>query len=204
MKQMKLILTVLAVIIVVILGVGMLLPRDWKVERSISIKASPCVIYPLVANFKTGWPQWSSFDHEDKDIKYTFEGPEEGVGAKRLWTSSKMGDGYQEITSVDCKTHVDFKLVMTDRHMALDGTFKFEPTQDGQTIVTWTDSGTVGVNPLQRYMVFLIKNMIGKSFEKSLATLKIKAEEQAAACDKKEECCNDDQTCEKDAKESRD
>jgi hypothetical protein len=46
-------------VIGVIFVVGMLLPRRWRVERSERIRAAPEAIYPLIANFETGWSRWN-------------------------------------------------------------------------------------------------------------------------------------------------
>src|SRR5258707_11320671 len=78
-------------------AVGSLLSPEWRVERSVVVNAPAATIYPLVADFKTGWPQWSAFDSEDPAIRYRYSGPDAGVGASRSWTSMKMGDGVQRI-----------------------------------------------------------------------------------------------------------
>jgi Polyketide cyclase / dehydrase and lipid transport len=166
-------------VILLLLIVAFLLPRHWSVERSIVIAAPPAAIYPLVANMKSGWPQWSSFDFEDPEIRYSYSGPDEGVGAIRSWTSPHMGDGTQRIVKADPATGVEFRLEMAKTGMALTGQLAFEPT-GGQTKVTWTDSGEVGFNPIHRFFAAFLDRMMGGTFEKSLATLKQKAEATAA------------------------
>lgn len=180
MKILKRILIVIVSLVLAFLIGGFLLPSKWKVERSIVINAPAKAIYPLVANFKTGWPQWSAFDNEDPAIQYSYSGPEEGLGATRSWISKKMGDGAQKITGADPATGVAFQLQMTQNGFLLNGRIAFEPSGTG-TKVTWTDFGEVGANPLYRYMASMMDMMMGPAFDKSLAALKQKSETPPSA-----------------------
>ncbi len=174
MKKVKILLIVLGVSIVVLTGVGFLLPSQWKVERSLLINAPPEALYPLISNFQEGWPQWSAFDYEDKDIQYTYAGPDEGVGAERFWVSKKMGNGSQKITKADPETGIEFELRMEGNDLLIHGKLAFEPAERG-TKVTWTDSGDVGSNIPYRYLAQMMDKMMGETFERSLGTLKVKA-----------------------------
>lgn len=171
----KAILFTLLGLIVLFIIVGYALPSKWKVERSIVINKTPQDIYPLIASFKKGWPQWSSFDQEDPGIQYTYFGAEDGVGASRSWTSKRMGDGTQSITVANPAKGVEFKLMMTKNNFILTGDITFEPVGNA-TKVTWADAGDVGDKLFIRYMLVMMDKMIGPAFEKSLANLKAKAE----------------------------
>jgi hypothetical protein len=155
--------------------VGYLLPSQWQVSRSIIINRPAQAIYPLVADFKHGWPQWSDFDYEDPDIQYNYSGPDLGAGASRSWISTKMGNGSQTITTADTATGVHFELKMENTKFGLNGNINFEPVDTG-TKVTWTDSGNTGNNIFFRYMASMMDKMMGNTFERSLAKLKEKTE----------------------------
>jgi hypothetical protein len=167
---MKKVLLLLISMAILALGVGTVLPSKWQVERSLTIHAPPVAIYPLIANFKTGWPQWSIFDIEDPDIKYTYSGPEEEMGTVRSWTSQKMGHGIQKIISADPQNGIQFLLIMPQNNFVIKGQLRMEPVGDS-TKVTWTDSGDVGANFRQKYMVFFMDRMMGPTFEASLSKL---------------------------------
>ncbi len=171
----------LGVVILILLGIGFLLPSRWVVKREIVIQASPATIYPFIANFEDGWSQWSAFDDEDPDIRYTYSGPDIGVGAKRAWTSSIMGDGWQVITSADVDAGVEFDLVMIKYDSYVKGRITTEKTDEGATRVTWVDSGNVGQNLFKRYLGLFMDRMLGNAFETSLTNLKAKAEATAGA-----------------------
>ena len=138
----------------------------------------PAQIYPLVADFKTGWPQWSGFDLEDSSIHYTYSGPDNGIGTERSWTSNKMGDGSQKIIKADPQTGIEFELIMRQNPIPIAGKIVFEPLGNS-TKVTWHDDGDMGKNIVFRYMAKFMDKMMGKIFETSLATLKSKAEQNS-------------------------
>jgi hypothetical protein len=174
MKTLKWTILVIVGLGVLVLAVSQLLPAKWQVQRSIVVMAPPGAILPYVANLKTGWPQWSAFDTEDPDIQYSYSGPDEGPGAKRSWTSKKMGAGSQSIVKADAQG-VEFELHMDKGDFAMKGNFAFEPAMGG-TRITWTDSGEVGRNPMYRFMASFLDKMMGSTFETSLQALKVKVE----------------------------
>jgi hypothetical protein len=177
MKALKIALLAISGLIVTFVLIGFLLPSRWKVERSIVINAPAKVVYPLVANFKAGWPQWSGFDTADPDIQYSYSGPDAGVGASRSWVSQKMGNGFQKIVKADPNKGVEFELGMEQSEFIMNGRLVFE-SEGKSTKVTWTDEGKVGNNPFHRYLASLMNKMMGPVFEKSLATLKEKVEKK--------------------------
>lgn len=175
MKVLKIIGIFLFVFVFLVSVIGYFLPEHWKVERSIVINAPAAKIYPFVANFKTGWKEWSAFDSEDKNIQYTYSGPDEGVGAHREWKSEQMGDGKMTITKADPQKGVEFELTMKETQFKITGRVDLE-SQANSTKVTWMDEGDTGTNPLMKIMGKMMDKVMGESFEKSLSTLKQKVE----------------------------
>lgn len=160
-----------ALAVVFVVG-GLMLPRRFRVARSIVIAAPPERVHEYVDSFEK-WPLWSPFDTEDPTIVWEKSGKQTGVGATRSWKSKKMGDGAQTITASDPKTGVSMKLAMAGGCFEpFDLRFDFAP-EAGGTRVTWTDSGTLPAAPHWRWMgVLLMPAMCGKAFEKGLAALK--------------------------------
>lgn len=175
MQILQKILIALGVLVVAVVGIGFLLPSKWKVERSIIINASPEKIYPLIANFETGWPQWSAFDKEYADSHYTSSGSQEGIGATRSWTGGNMGDGSQTIVKASAQEGIEFELVMIKYDSKLTGKILFTPVEGG-TRVSWIDEGTTGNNPIMRWMGLFMDNMLGCMLDQSLQNLKTLAE----------------------------
>src|SRR3954471_4015877 len=111
----------------VLAAAGLLLPAKWKVERSIVVNAPPSRIYPLIANFKTGWPRWSAFDFMDPKIQYTYTGPSQGIGAARHWTS-KQGNGGQRIVKAEPSSGIQFELEMEKNKFHITGHIAMQPS----------------------------------------------------------------------------
>ncbi|MNW05941.1 hypothetical protein D3C71_2022690 [compost metagenome] len=51
------------------------------------------------------------------------------------------------------------------------GNFQFEQAGNG-TKVTWTDKGSMGNNPIYKYMGLMMNSMIGGNMEKSFENVK--------------------------------
>jgi hypothetical protein len=170
----------IAVLFVGVTLVGLFLPTTLHVERSIVVGARPEDIYPLIADFKTGWKDWSPFENESDDMQMRYEGPEIGVGAQQSWTSAKMGDGHMMLTQADPQKGVSYDLSLMHDAYRLEGSLVCAPASDG-TRVTWVDDIAYGSNPYRRYMGVLIKKPLGDAFDKGLAALKRKAEARSAA-----------------------
>lgn len=175
MRFLRILLFSFLAVFIAVFIFGLLVPSDWDVERSVTINAKPEKIYPYVANFKVGWPQWSSYELEDHRIDYTYSGPEEGVGARREWIGGIIGDGKQVITHADVRRGVAFDIQMTETGFAIKGSIRFDPMFD-RTKVTWRHYGNVGNNPFSRYTAFTMDRIMGEEFEKSLEILKTKVE----------------------------
>lgn len=173
------VLVVFAVFVGGVTLVGLLLPSRFHVERTEVVRATPAALYPLVASFRTGWSQWSPFGtRASKDLIVTFSGPDEGVGARESWTGGNTPPGSMEIVRADPRSGVDYRLLMNDGALAIDGrlTFSVDP---GGTRVTWVDEGDMGSGPLRRLVGKVLETLIGRGFEQGLAELKAKAEATA-------------------------
>lgn len=176
-KKLKILGAFLVVLFGLLLGVSFMLPSEWRVERSIVIHAPTTAIYPLIANFKKGWPQWSAFDFEDPSIVYSYSGPDEGIGSTRTWVSKNMGNGSQTILNASIHSGIEFELTMIQPPVSLVGKIAMETLTDNTTKVTWEDKGTApSGSPLRRYFGLFADKMLGKVFERSLETLKQKVE----------------------------
>src|SRR6185312_15262187 len=85
-------------------------PDTFRIERTVSIKASPDKIYPYISNLHN-WSTWSPFEKFDPNMKRTFSGPPNGKGAVYAWDgNSKAGSGRMEITDTVQPSHVMIKL----------------------------------------------------------------------------------------------
>ena len=77
----------LLVAVVAAIGIAFVLPSTSHVERSITIDRPASQIYMLLSGFKR-FNEWSPWAARDPDTKYTWSGPDSGVGAKLAWSMS--------------------------------------------------------------------------------------------------------------------
>lgn len=158
-------------LIVVLVVVGFMLPRQVAVERSVVIAAAPEEVFPYVNSLKA-FNEWSPWAEYDPDTQYTFSGPETGVGARVDWVSeqSNVGSGSQEIVESVENELVRTKLDFGSEGLA-DAHFQLKRVDDG-TEVTWGFATDMGMNPMGRYFGLMMDKWVGADYERGLDRLK--------------------------------
>ena len=168
MKALKIILIILVVVIGGYFIWMSTLPADYNVERSTVIDAKPEVVYNYVSDFET-WPEWSIWFERDSTMETTWGEKTKGKGATYSWTSKNSGNGNQEIMEAEENKSMKTKIVFEGMGES-DGYWKFEPTEDGKTKVTWGFSGTF---PLYARIAGRgMEEAVGPDFEGGLANIK--------------------------------
>ena len=171
----------LAAVVVAILVIAALRPAHFRIERSVTIVASPADVFPLVNNLQKA-QAWSPWVKYDPAAKFAFEGPAAGVGASGTWSgNNKIGEGRQTIVASRPNELIRLKLdFIRPFESTCDAEFLFK-AQGKQTVVTWA---MMGENNLLFRVVCLFMNqdkMIGGEFEQGLANLKTLVEKTAVA-----------------------
>lgn len=154
-------------------------PSDFTIRRSTRIKAPPDRIFPHLTDFRK-WEAWSPWEKMDPTMKKTHTGSASGKGAVYDWAGDgKVGKGRMEITDTAAPKRVDIKLDFEKPFKASNRTvFSLEP-QGGETEVTWAMSGNHAYM-MKVFGVFMnMDKMVGKDFEKGLASLKTVSESQS-------------------------
>ncbi len=175
MRLIGRILIGIVVLVVVLLAVGMLFPRNVEVARSIEIDAPPETVFAHVNSLQRA-AEWSPWLGIDPDVQTVYSGPEEGVGNRLEWTSEdpQVGNGAQEIIESEANTRVVSALDFGDMGLA-SATFELAPAGDG-TSVTWALDADMGAGPVGRWMGLMMDNWVGADYETGLANLKALAE----------------------------
>lgn len=174
-RALKITLIVLGSLIGIFFILALIAPKEYKVERSVNIKAAPPVILEQIRSLKN-MHEWSPWRDYDPNMKVEFSGTDGQVGSKMSWTGNDdVGTGNQEITAVT-DSRVDTKVIFVEPWQSeMDGYFLLEPA-GGETKVTW---GMAGKNPFPFNAFSLFMNMdemIGKDFQKGLDKLKARVE----------------------------
>jgi uncharacterized protein YndB with AHSA1/START domain len=171
------------IVLTVVIAAGLLLiyvsfqPKQYSISRRLRINSPAETIFPLINSSKK-MNQWMPWSEMDPQMKITYSGPEEGVGAKSEWTSDgKMGVGSATIVEVVPNSSVTSKLVYTK---------PFEGTQIAKMLISNTNGASeviwsvTGENTFVQKLVCVFMNMdkmVGGHFETGLEKLKAMSEE---------------------------
>jgi len=165
----------LVVIIAALIVFALTKPDTIHIERSVSIKASPIIVFSLIRDFHK-WNSWSPYENLDPAMKRTFSGTEYGKGAVYTWEGNmKVGAGRMEIIDTTL-SKITIKLDFS-RPFEGHNTSEFIIHPDGENMkVTWAMYGPNHF--LGKFMsIFMnMDKMIGNDFETGLSNLKSLAE----------------------------
>lgn len=173
----RLLLRTLLIVLVLLIGIGLLLPSSASVERSIVIDAPAERIFPRIDSMRA-FHDWSPWAVLDPSTVYVFEGPERGVGSRMTWQSGNtaVGSGSQEITASvpprEVETVLDFGGEGQGR-----AHFLLEPV-DGGTRVRWRFETAFGWDLFSRYVGLMLDSMVGAAYDKGLRELKGQVESE--------------------------
>lgn len=169
-----------------LLGVGLLLPREVHVERSIEIQRPVNTVFTIINRFE-GFPAWSPWTDRDPGVQYLFSGPISGVGARMEWSGDprQVGTGWMQITESRPNSLVRAHLVLEQQGEA-ETAFTIERVAGGAR-VTWSfDTDLVAGQGhfgalMSRYFGLFFDRWIGGDFESGLSDLKDYVESLPAA-----------------------
>jgi hypothetical protein len=177
--MLKKILLGLVAVIVALAGFIATRPDTYSVQRTATMKASPDIAFAMVNDFHQ-WAAWSPWEKLDPAMKRSLEGPASGVGAKYSWSGNDdVGEGRMTIEESKPSELVRIRLeFIKPFESSSNTTFTFKP--EGESVsVTWKMEGTnnfVG----KAFSAFMdMDAMIGKDFDKGLASIKTLAEAEA-------------------------
>lgn len=132
----------LIVAVLVALGLGFALPRGWRVERQVVITASPAQVHAMLFDLRR-WQEWSAWTRSiDPLLRNTYEGPQDGVGAKWLWLGPTMGRGSLVIVASDPSRGIELDQAIESERVNSHASITLTAEGD-QTRVTWIDEGTL-------------------------------------------------------------
>ncbi len=169
-------IVVVIVLIGLVLAIAQSRPNEFTVQRTVRIAAPPERIYPDIVDFHR-WPGWSPWERMDPAMQKTYTGAASGRGAVYEWAgNSKVGQGRMEITDATGPTSVTVKLDFM-KPFETHNTARFTLVPAGEsTDVTWSMFGSSPLMIKLMSVFFNMDKLVGKDFERGLATLKTLAE----------------------------
>ncbi|MFZ3000769.1 MAG: SRPBCC family protein [Undibacterium umbellatum] len=176
MKIIKWSAGILVTAIALILAIAYSLPNEYKVSRSVLIRSTPAVLYPLIATPKE-WKNWSVWNQRDPNMKMEFSGPESGSNAAWEWKSESQGNGGMKLTHAGPNRLIEYELHFEGMGKPSTGSFTLEAEPNG-TKVTWNMQGSSEGNFMMKLFAPFMDKMVGPDFEAGLSNLKKLAEKK--------------------------
>jgi len=174
MKALKYILGFIAGIIILILIVAAVSPKDYAVEREVIINKPAAEVFNYVKYLKNqdNYSVWATMD---PNMKKTFKGTDGTVGFVSAWESDnkEVGKGEQEIMKIDEGNRIDFELRFMEPFEATDDAYMI--TQEVAPTITkvkWGFSGSMDY-PMNIMLLFMdMEGILGADLQKGLENLK--------------------------------
>jgi len=162
-------------LIIFFLVVAALLPKLYNVEKTVIIKKPVATVMGCVSNLNQ-YAVWNPWQKSEPNAASTITGTPGTPGHKYEWHGKKIGVGSLTISSIDDK-HIHFSLDFLKpwKTNAKDN-WLFEPWGDGETKVTWQNSGSLPW-PIARLMGPIINKNLNHQFSEGLVNLKKLCEE---------------------------
>ena len=158
MKILKNILLVILGIIVLILVVAIFVPKEYAVERAMTIDLPTSEVFDYVVLLKNQ-DNYSVWAQKDPNMKKSYFGEDGTVGFVSSWDSDddEVGKGEQEIIKIDQDFRIDYELRFFEPFEATDKAYMItEVVSSNQTKVKW---GFNGKMPYPMNLMLLYINM---------------------------------------------
>lgn len=158
MKILKNILLVIIGIVVLILVVAIFVPKEYAVERAMTIDRPASEVFDYVVLLKNQ-DNYSTWAQKDPNMKKSFSGEDGTVGFVSAWDSEdeEVGRGEQEIIKIDQNFRIDYELRFYEPFEATDNAYMItEVVSAEQTKVKW---GFNGKFPYPMNLMLLYINM---------------------------------------------
>jgi len=174
---MKTFLKILAIIAGLFVLVGLFLPNQIDVRRSVVIDAPVAEIHQQLHNLDN-WPNWSPWAELDPTIKTTIGDLSSGKGASQSWVGNS-GGGNLTITESSLGKGVIYDLSFDGDSSVYKSGFSYQE-KDGKVSVTWFMTGEMQPIIIGNYFALLMDSLVGDSFVGGLNKLKAVAEKEAS------------------------
>lgn len=160
-------------IVVLLLVLAAIAPKNYNVSRSIEINKTKSVVFDYLKSLKKQ-DEWSPWGKRDPNMKKKFTGTDGEVGAISYWKGNKdVGEGEQEITKIVEGDSIESELrFLKPFKSTSDAYIITKEVEQDRTKVIWGFSGK-NKFPMSIMMLFMsMDKAIGKDFEEGLASLK--------------------------------
>ncbi len=174
MKKLFLGLVALLLLSVIgVLGAAYMQPADYRVERSVIIKAPPEEVYSVISDFGR-WGEWSPWEKLDPDMRKSVTGTPGEPGYRYVWEGNdQVGQGSMTVVRAVPNERIEIKLEFLKPFQASSETLWELKPEGESTRMTWIMEGrNEGLMAKLFSMLMGMDKMIGADFEEGLSHLK--------------------------------
>jgi hypothetical protein len=170
------ILISLAIVAVLFLAVGVVLPSSRHISESVETNRKLTIVYDTLNSFKR-FKAWNVLALRDPRMEIKLSGPEAGVGARLDYVSNEkslgVGSGSWEITASEPKKRIAFAIENNERGSNKRSEFILKPTgRSGRNVeITQTYDVDYGWNLIGRYGGLYVSRHVGDGMQLSLTRL---------------------------------
>ena len=169
----RIVISLVSVLVIVAI-VGILLPTQYRLSRSLIINAKPAAIHIFVGDL-TKWDLWAPWKDEDPSIVTTLGDQTSGVGASQSWIA-KDGDGSLTFTMSSPTEGIEYDLSFDGGAYKCWAGMHYDTVGENATKVTWSMKGNMDMPVVGGYFAIMMDSMAGKMFERGLSKLKQQVE----------------------------
>lgn len=168
------ILISLAIVAVLFVTVGFLLPSSRHVENSVETNRKLTIVYDTISSFRR-FDDWNTLALRDPGMDMQLSGPEQGVGAKLSYDSDvkEVGEGSWEIIEAVPNKSVTFRINNDKVGSNKVTKFILEPTgrNNRNVKITQTYDVDYGMNLIGRYAGMYVGSNFGGDMKVGLSRL---------------------------------
>ena len=175
MKALKALCIIVIVLVIIIAVIGLFLPSEYKVSRSVHIETNPTHVSAYIVNLNQ-WPHWSPWEEGDPSLVVKLGDKTSGVGATQSWQGDSS-NGRLEVTELT-DTSIRYMCYFDDDSNSADCLMSYVKAGDG-TDVSWEMKGNIDVPVVGGYLALMLEGMVGRMFNTGLKKLKYAAEGKA-------------------------
>jgi len=175
MKILGFILLAIAGIIVLLLITALFVPKEYTIEREITINKPQWQVFDYLKHVKnqSDFNEWVLIDPA---MNKEYKGTDAQIGFVFAWDSEKAGKGEQKIINIQEGEKIDLELrFIKPFESTAQVYFTTEAPHPGATRVKWGMTGKS--NYPFNFMNLLVSKTVGAPIEKSLNNLKTLQEE---------------------------
>lgn len=166
MNLLKKILIGIAVLIILLLILSFVLPKELHVTKSKEVDAPVAIAYNVVNDF-TAQKDWNPWKAADPTMELTMGDRTAGEGATYSWTSENSGKGSQLITRSVKNETVETEVNFEGMGKGI-ANYSFVPNGN-KTTVTW-DFKSESSRPMNLFNLFA-KMQLGKTFDQGIENI---------------------------------